>query len=66
MDSYINDKNLEIIIKSSPSKLICSDLPIDVSKSLKHEIESIVSHSESLAEYIKKMRLANYSNIFQI
>ena len=54
MEIYLNDKNLVIIFKSSSSKSICSDLPIDFSKSLKHEIKSIASHSEYLVEYMKK------------
>ena len=57
MKIYIDDyKNLVIIISL---KTICVDLPLKLNESLKHDIESIVSCNESLAEY-KKKRFPNY------
>ena len=48
MGIYGNDNSLVII---ALSKSICSNLLIYVNKCLKHEIKSIISRSESLAEY---------------
>ena len=52
MEIYINDKTFLIII--SP-KSIRFDLPIEVSKNLRHEIKFILSCNDSFAGYtIKK------------
>ena len=58
---------MRVIIKDSKlillteRKFIHFDLPKDVSNNLKHEIDYIIKHNESLAETTIKARLANYS-----
>ena len=43
-------------------RTICFQLLIEVTKSLKYEIEFITSCKETLAEYTIKFELANYSS----
>ena len=55
MGIYINDKKLLII--ASP-KSIRFALPIEVNKSLKHEIKFIISLNKLLAEYTIKSEIS--------
>ena len=55
MGIYISDKKLVII--TSP-KTNCYYLPIEVNKSLQHEIKFIMSHNESLAENVTKKEIS--------
>ena len=53
MKSFFEDKKLVII----SSKTIRLNSLIEINKSIRHEIKSIISHNESLAEYEKKKKV---------
>ena len=53
MKSFFEDKKLVII----SSKTIRLNSLIEINKSIRHEIKSIISRNESLAEYEKKKKV---------